>query len=177
MGWTEGWTVQPQRQRCTACSGPQSAAAGGQPQGLPGRVWSPLRVRCKGVALRGAPPPAAWLKALPPIAPCHCLGAPKCARAVPLRASPDTIVRRGPGEGGGRARPFCWVLGSWTPLLMAAHGEPALPFQDAHRLPSYGDFTSKVHACGRGVAFAPLASLAGLGIARAGRLHWVCRLS
>lgn len=30
---------------------------------------------------------------------------------------------------------------------MAAHGEPALPFQDAHRLPSYGDFTSKVHAC------------------------------
>ena len=66
---------------------------------------------------------------------------------MPLRASPDTIVRRGPGEGGGRARPFCWVLGSWTPLLMAAHGEPALPFQDAHRLPSYGDFTSNVNAC------------------------------
>lgn len=76
----------------------QPASGMGSVSGRSGRAWTPLRVECRGVALRGAHSLQPGCNVLcPPVAPCRYLGAVKCMRAVPYPAIQTMYCAMRPG--------------------------------------------------------------------------------
>lgn len=80
----------------------QPASGMGSVSGRSGRAWTPLRVECRGVALRGAHYLQPGCNVLcPPVAPCRYLGTITACALCHIRLARLCIARCGLGEGGG----------------------------------------------------------------------------
>lgn len=105
--------------RCSACqTAPPSACQrdGERQRGRSGRVWTPLRVECRGEALRGAPSLQPGCNVLcPPVAPCRYLGTLTACALCHLRLASYVL------------RDAAWVrAGGWSAVLLLVFGRTLL---------------------------------------------------